>query len=119
MKKTLTYSGFILSGLILLLSTCLFLIKIDYVQVCYFSNDGGSTSLLVDKQVNEFVQNKKDKHCFIFIDKHKYRCYLTYDQMINNDYQYWLSINSSDDLPIMNGAIQCNFGGITMIKYLL
>lgn len=119
MKKIITYCSFIASALVLLLTACLFLIKLDLIEFCQFKNDNGSLMLIVDKKANQFIVNKSVSECILYIDDNQYKAHLTYNQNIGKYYQYWLSIYLDEDIPETDGLIKCNFGKQILMNHLI
>lgn len=119
MKKNILYCSFIVSVLILLLAICLFVIKVDLIRICYFTNNGSSFSLLVDEKTNQFIDNQSNKNCILSIENQKYKAHLVYDQRNDKGYLYWANIDLNEDIPIIESLIKCNFGGEILIKHII
>jgi protein involved in ribonucleotide reduction len=88
MKKVIIYSSLVISALIFIIALCVFVIKVDYIKVCYFINDGASSSIIVDKKTSQFLDSQQNKNCIIMISDHKYKAYLTYDEYLDKGYHY-------------------------------
>jgi hypothetical protein len=117
MKKTITYCSFIVSGLIIIFSICMFTIKLDWTRTCYFINSDTTCALIVDKKTNKFVESKSINKCSLTIDEHKYNIYINYDCYDEIGYHYWVEVY--DELPSISTNIVCNFGGIVLIQHLI
>jgi hypothetical protein len=93
-------------------------VKLHVVTNCVFISDGNTTSIMVNKHIHEFIDNQSTKKCYLEINQTKYQAWLTFKDEENNNYTYWLSIDTSFAFNNQTSAINVDFGSLCIAKYI-
>jgi hypothetical protein len=98
---------------------CMFVIPVDVNKTCVLNIDNQNASLIVDKDINNFVNRESINGCHVTIDHNQYYTKWYDTESIGEYYEY--KLYSDVQWPLMTGQhlVNADFGVCEIIEYII
>ena len=120
-RKILILSSIVL-GLLGFILIIIFTVKIEVIESKVVIADGNSQIILVNKNIHKYLQKQTETKTYQIKDVNKtidIKCFLVFNQIVNNDYSYYCNLTDGSVLPngIYNTSL--NFNQVKIYEYFM
>jgi hypothetical protein len=117
MTRTIKHLLIFFTIFLIFLSLILCCVKLRIITPCVFTSDATTSSVVVNRHIHELIDSENIKVCHIEVNKTKYKAWLTFKNSEENNYVYWLSVDTSFSFNNQTSSINVDFGTLSIIKY--
>jgi hypothetical protein len=118
MHKTFKYLLIFVSMIGVFLILIFMFVKLQVVNNCLFISNGDISSIVVSDKIHRMINTNDIKYCYLELKENKYKSWLTFKDEENNNFSYWLSVDSPFAFNNQTTNVNLEFGKLPIYKYI-